>query len=1163
MLDVDFDDLDLGSKRKPTEWVAVLPVSAQQPRQRSTRQVLKAQKLQQAHKRAKDKDDKPQGAVKKQGIPLFTHAARMQQLAECTDVRQPRPISEEDAAAGAQAFPAENDEGNVEYKLRLKEPNCSPVRFQQLVTQMKYRLAEGNGECFYFVGVEDDGYPRGLTQADLDTSLATLHAMAEEVHAATTLLRKAAGTRKRQCAIVRVHKLCVDDVSYTDLRIAVAGSVDAGKSSLVGVLTHGIDGRPLLDNGSGSARMNVFQHKHEIETGRTSSLSQQMLGYDEEGKVLNYAGVSVLTPAEMSASARRVLRFIDLGGHEKYLKTALYGMTCMLPDYVVVCVCPLAGLSRVTHEHLAVALALEVPVAVVITKADIAPPEAAQQVLQDIRRVVSAAAEVGRGGRQNMDDSAAAPYVTHEAQAVKLARQLGSSRSAQPQAHLHQQQCSRLNSSAHQHFDLLVPIFTVSSVTGAGLPVLHAFLNALPALPHAFSPLFEPPCSLPTPAAKLGSSLQHQTTQMTSQSQQESPHFVKSEQNLHSAAENGKSGAAAERQASQATAASSGLSSVYQGSRQGALTHFQVDHTFEVKGVGCVVSGTVVSGEVAVGQKLNLGPMGWDGFTQVYVTCIHRSQSPVRHVRSGQHATVALHPCGLPLQPSTATQRFSQDTSTSSQPPSPATQRFALDTVATTTLPAGTQTQVAVRSDVASAAFGIAEVGRTEASTTGAGTIDASTAAAGTTLRQHWPQQVMQHQSSSSAVSGHSAVQTPAQHALPAGLMTQALTAHAVADTPHPQQTQDPFVLDHRIHHPSVAGLGQQQVPAAAVVDTKLEEATAVVDTQTAEATAVGHTAGTVSAVPIRCAKQLLESQQSQGLQGCNHTGPQHAQHGPVSSSPLTDQLEAQHAQHEAVSSSPVLAGPSPPNARKGMVLLDTAIDTHVVWTFEAVIVLLNGHWPPRGLLSGKWPPKPNTPDTVLAASPSESPLGASDSDPDVTPSARPRQSADAYSPTKRFDGTKISSSVGRCSKMFDRPPKKRQSAAYTPVIHCGSVRQAAQVMAMEEIRLAEPANDSSLHLIDGCQLSSAIAAAAAMQCYTSEAHLNKAESSTHLSSDGSGDDAHLTGRHSDVGTIAHVVLKFQHRPEWLMKGSRVIMRDRTDGCTAGAGVIRTVYHSG
>ena len=48
------------------------------------------------------------------------------------------------------------------------------------------------------------------------------------------------------------------------------------------------------------------------------------------GKVLNYAGVSQLTPAEISARAAKILRFIDLGGHERYMKTALYGMTCMV-----------------------------------------------------------------------------------------------------------------------------------------------------------------------------------------------------------------------------------------------------------------------------------------------------------------------------------------------------------------------------------------------------------------------------------------------------------------------------------------------------------------------------------------------------------------------------------------------------------------------------------------------------------------------------------------------------------------------------------------------------------------------------------------------------------------------------------------------------------------
>lgn len=70
--------------------------------------------------------------------------------------------------------------------------------------------------------------------------------------------------------------LCCLVIHYAVLCCAVAGSMDSGKSTLVAVLTHGADGRPLLDNGRGSARMAVFRHKHEIESGRTSSISQQV-----------------------------------------------------------------------------------------------------------------------------------------------------------------------------------------------------------------------------------------------------------------------------------------------------------------------------------------------------------------------------------------------------------------------------------------------------------------------------------------------------------------------------------------------------------------------------------------------------------------------------------------------------------------------------------------------------------------------------------------------------------------------------------------------------------------------------------------------------------------------------------------------------------------------
>lgn len=57
------------------------------------------------------------------------------------------------------------------------------------------------------------------------------------------------------------------------------GNVDAGKSTLLGVLTHG-----ELDNGRGYARQRLFRHKHEMESGRTSSVGNDILGFDSMGK---------------------------------------------------------------------------------------------------------------------------------------------------------------------------------------------------------------------------------------------------------------------------------------------------------------------------------------------------------------------------------------------------------------------------------------------------------------------------------------------------------------------------------------------------------------------------------------------------------------------------------------------------------------------------------------------------------------------------------------------------------------------------------------------------------------------------------------------------------------------------------------------------------------
>jgi GTPase len=90
---------------------------------------------------------------------------------------------------------------------------------------MKYRLSEGAGECFYYVGVEDRGYPCGLIENDLRLSLNNLNYMAQSLKATATIARMFAGAYGRLCALVAVRRNCVEDVHYVELR--VAGAVSA------------------------------------------------------------------------------------------------------------------------------------------------------------------------------------------------------------------------------------------------------------------------------------------------------------------------------------------------------------------------------------------------------------------------------------------------------------------------------------------------------------------------------------------------------------------------------------------------------------------------------------------------------------------------------------------------------------------------------------------------------------------------------------------------------------------------------------------------------------------------------------------------------------------------------------------------------------------------
>lgn len=340
-------------------------------------------------------------------------------------------------------LPPEAEEGNIEYKLKLVNP--TQYRFEHLATQMKWRLQEGRGEAVYQIGVEDNGMLVGLSEEDMRASLKTLHRLAEKVGADITVLREREvdydSDVPRKIAEVLIRKV-PDDQQFLDLRVAVLGNVDSGKSTLLGVLTQG-----ELDNGRGRARLNLFRHLHEIQTGRTSSISFEILGFNSKGEVVNYS--ESRTTEEICESASKMITFIDLAGHHKYLKTTIFGLTSYCPDFAMLVVSANTGIAGTTREHLGLAMALKVPIFIVISKVDLCTRATVERTVRQLERVLK------QPGCNKV------PMVVGSTDdAVTAAQQFAQSPN-------------------------ITPIFTLSSVSGESLDLLKVFFNIIPPLSNS------------------------------------------------------------------------------------------------------------------------------------------------------------------------------------------------------------------------------------------------------------------------------------------------------------------------------------------------------------------------------------------------------------------------------------------------------------------------------------------------------------------------------------------------------------------------------------------------------------------------------------------------------------------------------------------------------
>lgn len=226
-----------------------------------------------------------------------------------------------------------------------------------------------------------------------------------------------------------------------ELKVVVCGPVDAGKSSLIGVLNNGV-----LDDGRGSSRNTVLKHHHEISSGRTSNISVNVYEYKNNNNKLNLVKNNkiVKTMEKDYLVKNRIVNLIDLAGHEKYLKTTVYGMLAYYPNYGIVVIGANTGITKLTKEHLGIMLYLNIPFSIVVTKIDVTPKNVYLDLMRKLTKLLKGIKKNLHFVNKNSGDSDMKKYI---------------------------------DSLREEKENNIIPVITVSNKTGINIDNLHYMLS--------------------------------------------------------------------------------------------------------------------------------------------------------------------------------------------------------------------------------------------------------------------------------------------------------------------------------------------------------------------------------------------------------------------------------------------------------------------------------------------------------------------------------------------------------------------------------------------------------------------------------------------------------------------------------------------------------------
>ena len=160
----------------------------------------------------------------------------------------------------------EIEEGNIEYKRCLIEND--DYRIESLISQMIWRIKEGNGEAIYYLGIEDDGTFYNWTCKEKKLTMIIFKNIIKKANLKIIKLTKhfyKIDNKENYYMKIIIRE---NQIQYPEKRILLLGESGVGKTTFIANIIHS-----KIDESNKEARMYIFNHKHEILQKKTSSFN--------------------------------------------------------------------------------------------------------------------------------------------------------------------------------------------------------------------------------------------------------------------------------------------------------------------------------------------------------------------------------------------------------------------------------------------------------------------------------------------------------------------------------------------------------------------------------------------------------------------------------------------------------------------------------------------------------------------------------------------------------------------------------------------------------------------------------------------------------------------------------------------------------------------------